>query len=647
VTYVIGQWVRRERFYGRERLIAEILDGPRNSIWALGTRRVGKTSLLKQLEHITSGNDLGFLPVFWDFQGADTPEELGLTFQDALLDSEDQLSALGVPVSDVAGEDLFASLASLRRRLVAQGLVLLLLCDEVEELVNLDRKDPALLRKLRRALQSQDGIRSVLASSVRLFALAEQRGDTSPFLHGFSPPLYIDGLAEDEARSLILQDRQPADARPRFEAAEVESIRSRCHNHPYLIQLVCKRFLEIGDLDEACEQVAADPMVSYFFSVDFEMLSATEQRILRLLADGGPATSEVLGQARPDESGAGAVQQLANLGFIQRTEDDRFELAGFFFRRWLENLPALPSRPGSPGAAARQRPTFHTTAAESSDATLTLHTVDDRYALHEAIGDGATGTVFKARDTLLDTWVAVKLLRPEYTANPKALDRVRQEIVLSRDIGHPNILRTYHMGTYQGSTYLTMQWVDGRTLGEAIKRDAPFATETTVAIATRLASALGAAHGRKILHRDIKPSNILLDDNGEPYLADFGLARLIGEPGTSSHGLFIGTPHYASPEQVALEPLDERSDLYALGLVLFEMITGRRPFEADSVAEILQMQRSAPPPDPRTLNPEVPEGLAALILRCLSKRPEERFATANELEAALQAVGRGLDPQKL
>jgi hypothetical protein len=638
---VIGQWVRGDRFYGREQLIEEILEGPRNSIWVLGTRRIGKTSLLKQLEHITSGGERGFLPVFWDFQGADDPEELGLTFSDALLDTEDRLGELGISVSEIEGGDLFASVATLRRRLRSQGLVLLLLCDEVEELVNLHRKDPALLRKLRRALQSQDGVRSVLASSVRLFALAEQRGDTSPFLHGFSPPLYIDGLSDDEARSLILQERQPAEATPQFEADEVETIRDWCHNHPYLIQLVCKRFLELGNLDEACEQVAVDPMVSYFFSVDFEMLSVAEQTILRTLAERGPSTFDALGQSQPDESGAGAVQRLVNLGFIQRGNEDRYTLSGFFFSRWLAELPAPQPTHGSPEGSVGDRNLLSTPQRQSSDPTLTLDSVDDRYTLHDTIGDGATGTVFKARDTLLDTWVALKLLRPEYTADPKALERVRQEIILSRDIGHPNILRTYHLGAYQGRTYLTMRWISGSNLAEAIADDAPFALETTLRIAINLASALAAAHDRQILHRDIKPSNVLLDEDGEPHLADFGLARLIGESGASSHGLFVGTPHYASPEQVSLEALDGRSDLYSFGLVLFEMSTGRRPFEAESVTDMLHQHRSAPPPDPRTINPDVPPDLAALILRCLAKDPAERYATAQALESALRAVAAG------
>jgi serine/threonine-protein kinase len=197
----------------------------------------------------------------------------------------------------------------------------------------------------------------------------------------------------------------------------------------------------------------------------------------------------------------------------------------------------------------------------------------------------------------------------------------------------------YHFGTFEGRIYLTMQWVDGPTLAKVIRRDAPLPLETTLAIGRKLASALEAAHSRKTLHRDIKPQNVLIDRAGEPLITDFGLARLKGEPGITRNGVFLGTPNYASPEQCQLRPVDERSDIYALGLVLFEMATGHRPFEADSASEALEMHRSAPPPDPRELEPGVPPELSTLILRCLKKDPAERYPTATALREAVEAIG--------
>lgn len=265
IPFVVGQWVRGVKFYGRAAQIEEILEGNRNSIWLLGTRRIGKTSLLKELEHITAGSpERGYFPVFWDLQGAEDPAELHLDFGDALLDAEERLEQIGIALSDVEADDLFVSLGQLRRKLRSRNLKLLLLCDEVEELIELNRKDPALLRKLRRAMQSREDIRSVIASTIRLWALADQKEDTSPFLHGFAPPLYIHTLAYEEAWALIRQDNLPNDSRPGFDDEAVELIRQPCDNHPYLIQILCKRFQETGNLEEAFEQVATDPMVSYF-----------------------------------------------------------------------------------------------------------------------------------------------------------------------------------------------------------------------------------------------------------------------------------------------------------------------------------------------------------------------------------------------
>lgn len=632
--YVVGQWVRGPRFYGRVSQIEEILDGPRNSLWVLGTRRIGKTSLLKQLEHLTASGDRGFVPLFWDFQGADNPEELRLTFSDALLDAEDRLEAIGITVDEIDGGDLFASMGALRRKLRGQEQTLLLLCDEVEELLNLHRQDPALLRKLRRAMQSQEGVRSVLTSSVRLFELAEERGDTSPFLHGFSPPLYISGLTPDESLALIRQDQAPSGAPREIGDNEADEIRRRCDNHPYVIQLVCKRFLELGDLEEACRQVATDRMINYFFSVDFEMLSSTEKTVLRLIADQGSATDASLHAVMQADTADrdDALQRLENLGFIGRDTDRNYVLPSHFLRHWLEDL------------ATTQPPPPPQSTSLHEDPTVSVHTIDNRYTLHEEIGAGATGSVYKARDAMLDTWVAVKLLKPEYTANRAALDRVRQEILLSRDIAHPNILRVYHLASSERGAYITMQWIKGGTLADRISDRGAMALPEVLAISSKLSSALAVAHGRGVLHRDIKPGNILMDDDGEPFLADFGLARLIGEQGLTQQGVFVGTPHYASPEQVTLDPLDERSDIYALGLVIFEMATGRKAFEAETVPEVLAMQKSSPPPDPATFEPEISGELSALILRCLAKDPADRVPSASELEGGLRRIA---EDQKL
>jgi serine/threonine-protein kinase len=162
--------------------------------------------------------------------------------------------------------------------------------------------------------------------------------------------------------------------------------------------------------------------------------------------------------------------------------------------------------------------------------------------------------------------------------------------------------------------------------------------ERVVAITSKLASALQALHARGILHRDIKPQNVLLDRNDEPFLTDFGLVRVVGDNGLTRDGVFVGTPAYASPEQASMRELDERSDIYSLGLVVFEMATGQRAFDGASTSEVLRMHQDLAAPRPEELRPDLPEGLSGLISRCLEKSPGQRFPTAAEIRVALDVL---------
>jgi hypothetical protein len=627
VPFVVGQWVRAEKFYGRSSLIREILEGPRNWLWVLGTRRSGKTSLLRQVEYVTEPEGSGYFPLFWDLQGAASPRELHLSFHDALLDAEERFSSVGVGIEQGQDLDLFSSLGRIRRQLRTSGRRLLLLCDEVEELIGLGKLDPSLLGKLRHAMQSTTDLRSVLASTIRLWALTQQTSDTSPFLHGFTPPLYIESLSDEEARALIAQAQLPNESRPGIDKSTVDRIKDVCDNHPYLIQVLCKSFLELESLDEAIEQVAGDPMISYFFSVDFEMLTESEKRILSVIAGQGASSSNLRhGELSQDSSTVGAsLHRLEHLGYLRRDQERRFTLANYFFRRWL--------------GVRKDDLRVNQRALES---TLSIKTqprqLDGRYDLLERVGSGAQGVVYKALDKLLGATVAIKVLKPESTVNGESVDRLRREIILARDIAHPNVVRMYHLGESDGMTYLIMQWIDGPVLSKLIAQNGPLQLSYAIQIAEKTASALAAAHAIKVLHRDIKASNILIDSAGEPHLADFGLAQLIADTTQTGQGIFLGTPDYASPEQAEGRPLDERSDIYSLGVVMFEMVTGRRPFIGRSVGEVLELHRKGIPPDPSVLRPEIPEPLSRLILDCLEKDAVRRPQKAWILGAALQKI---------
>ena len=293
--YVVGQWVRDERFYGREALIGEILEGQRNCLWILGTRRIGKTSILKQLERTTATDpNPRYVPIYWDFQGSESEEDLHEGFRDALYDAADRLDDLGIGLDEVDADDLFVALGRLRRALRRRDLSLLLLGDEVEELVAIHAGAPRLLRRLQRAFQAHEGIRTVLASTIRLWNLADTEGSTGLFLNGFTPPLPVRSLEDRAARDLIRQVKLPIEARPTVDDQTVEAIRLRCNNHPYLLQLVSERLLELGDLEAAVEAIATDPMVSFFFDADLAMLGENERRIIQVILEQDEATTDAI-----------------------------------------------------------------------------------------------------------------------------------------------------------------------------------------------------------------------------------------------------------------------------------------------------------------------------------------------------------------
>ena len=641
IPFVVGQWVRGERFYGRESLLKEVLHGTRNCLWLLGTRRIGKTSLLKQLEHLTSAPQSGYLPVFLDFQGAVTLAELHQYFGDALIDAEERLERAGIALSEVEADDFFASLECLRRRLRSTGLRLLLLCDEVEELIGLGQMDPALLGKLRRALQSHDDVRSVLASTTRLWALADQRGDTSPFLHGFTPPLYIRTLCDEEARSLIRQDNLPAQLRPGFDPDTVERVRSRCDNHPYLIQLVCKRLLETADLEEALEQVATDEMVAHFFSVDFEMLSQKERDVLRVVA-GQPAASSDSIQAEIDTettSLGGSLHRFEQLGFVRRNGEGRFVLANAFFRRWLleRTSPALPA-PGATRSGAESIGGA-ALAAGLTGSTL-LH-----YRILRQLDSGGMGEVYGAEDTKLGREVALKLLPPELASDRDRLRRFRREARVLAALNHPNIVTIYAVEAVGDLHFITTELVAGRTLRTLMATRLPL--EILLDLMLPLLDGLAAAHARGIVHRDLKPANVMVADDGRVKLLDFGVATF--GSGRALHGwsdqdlrtapgVMVGTLPYMSPEQILGRRVDHRTDLFSLGVILYEALAGTLPFERAVAEEWLTAILTSAPRPLREIRPDLPAAVDHVVGGCLEKEPDARYSSAVELRRALEAL---------
>lgn len=263
-----------------------------------------------------------------------------------------------------------------------------------------------------------------------------------------------------------------------------------------------------------------------------------------------------------------------------------------------------------------------------------------RYQIEGLIGSGGMGTVYRAKDLELGDDVAIKTLRPGFTADFNALDRLKSETRLARRITHPNVVRTHDFGEWGGVYYLTMEYVEGITLRELIDAKGSLGAPSALAIGTQLAESLAVAHEQGVIHRDIKPQNLLLDEAGVLKVMDFGVARLAERTSmVTEAGMVLGTPSYMSPEQLLAEEVDARTDLYAVGVVLYECVTGKVPFEAGSTVSLIAKLLAEEPAPPEAINADVPPALSALILRLLAKKPDDRVQTATELARILTRLG--------
>jgi serine/threonine protein kinase/tetratricopeptide (TPR) repeat protein len=261
-----------------------------------------------------------------------------------------------------------------------------------------------------------------------------------------------------------------------------------------------------------------------------------------------------------------------------------------------------------------------------------------RYQIIDLIGRGGMGRVYRALDTKAREEVAIKLIRPDIAQDKRTLERFVNEIKLAHKISHRNIGKMYHLGEDDGFHFITMEYVPGEDLKSFIRRSRRLDIATTVTIAKQVCGGLSEAHSAGIVHRDLKPSNIMIDKEGNAKILDFGIARAVGVKGVTVEGNVIGTPEYMSPEQVEGKDIDLRSDIYSFGVVLFEMVTGRLPFAADTPFVVAYKQQSETPPPPEGLNPQTPPQLSAIIMRCLEKNREKRYRTTEEVCRDLSQV---------
>lgn len=275
-----------------------------------------------------------------------------------------------------------------------------------------------------------------------------------------------------------------------------------------------------------------------------------------------------------------------------------------------------------------------------------------QYKVIEQMGSGGMATVYKAYHPRLDRYVAIKMLHEAFQEDKNFLARFEREAQIVARLEHPHIVQVFDFDEYHGRPYLVMKYIEGRTLKAELDAE-PLTIEDILSIMTPVAGALDYAHRQGVLHRDIKPSNIIIDTNGDAYVTDFGLARMaqLGDS-TLSHDVLLGTPHYISPEQaMGNRDLDSRTDLYSLGVVLFELVVGRVPFSADTPFAVIHDQIYRPLPKPSSINPEIPPAVDTVLEKALAKAPTARYATATEMvdafrSAIVQSGMTALDPDR-
>ncbi len=254
-----------------------------------------------------------------------------------------------------------------------------------------------------------------------------------------------------------------------------------------------------------------------------------------------------------------------------------------------------------------------------------------RYELLEKIGDGGMAVVYKGKDKLLNRFVAVKILRPEFTKDATFVENFKRESQAAAGLSHPNIVGVYDVGREGNINYIVMELIEGDTLNKIIEREAPMDYRKVIDISKQVASALRIAHKNKIIHRDVKPHNIMVTNDGVVKLADFGIARAVNDATLSTGSKIVGSVHYFSPEQARGNYVDERSDIYSLGIVMYEMLTGKVPFDGDNPVTVALKHINEEITPPRELEPSIPPALERCVMKATSKFQTNRYASAEEL----------------
>ncbi len=299
---------------------------------------------------------------------------------------------------------------------------------------------------------------------------------------------------------------------------------------------------------------------------------------------------------------------------------------------------SAPLTPSAEEASTQDTETLETAKEELTTGT----TFARRYQIIEELGKGGMGKVYKAHDTEVREKVALKLIKPDIAEDKKTIERFRNELKLARKIRHKNVCQMYDLNKEEGAYFITMEYVPGEDLKSMIRMTGQLSVGASLNIVKQVCAGLAEAHKLGVVHRDLKPQNIMIDREGDAHIMDFGIARSLKGKGITGSGVMIGTPEYMSPEQIEGKEVDQRSDIYSLGIILYEMLTAKVPFEGDTPFSIGLKHKSEIPKNPKELNTQIPDDLSRVILKCLDKDVEKRFQSAGELRSELTRIEKGI-----
>jgi hypothetical protein len=607
-----------DMFFGRTHELNEIAAFLRGnqSISIVGPRKIGKTSLLFHLMRPKTqaqfGLDEGTLLAYLDCEvlGEGGHADILAQFAAEIAAALDERGLPAEPALERAlDKPSRLSFEGAVRKLNRRGLRVVLILDEFERLSTNESLDVNFFNALRSAAARYQ-LAFVTASARPLIQLTysgrSQEILSSPFFNIFALML-LGLLPEDEARQII-----HVPSAGRFSPEVEDSIYRLVGGHPLGLQIAC---FHAFDAPEALEEVERETMqeLSPHFQYYWLNLTPDEQGTLRRLTD-------AVTRAPDDTTLRGILRDLAQKCLICARGD------GYCY----------PSQAWERFVSGRPSPTPRFSSATGSFAGTRLGT----YEVLELLGRGGMAEVYKGRHPRLDRTVAIKILPASLAGDADFRQRFEREAKAIAALRHPNIVQMFDFGDVEGLYYMVMEYVDGTDLSRYMNESGPMDLAQVRPILNDLAGALDYAHAQGLVHRDVKPSNVLLRSVGRignpsytAILTDFGIAKILGsDTGATETGMMMGTLDYMAPEQIRVSrQVDVRADIYAVGVMAYRMLTGEPPFKGEHPSTVMLGHLQDPPPDPRKLVPDLPERVAAAIVRAMAKDPDERFDTVGGL----------------